>query len=206
MTQQRVRLIKVGGSLFDFADFRSAWKRWLVAQPAATNVLIGGGGPFADAIRTADRLWALGDATAHWLCIDALAVSARLLAAIVPAASFQDTWDDLLQSVAHGDRDRPLVFCPVRFLRHIEPRLAPHPLPHNWSVTSDSIAARIADALSADELVLLKSADPPDSLPPGPPYVDGYFGQAAAGLGCVRFANLRRYARQGPGIVGAADV
>jgi aspartokinase-like uncharacterized kinase len=59
-------------------------------------------------------------------------------------------------------------------------------------VTSDSIAARIAGILDAEELVLLKSADPPAQLQP--PYVDEYFVQAAEGLTCVRSVNLRRYA------------
>ena len=46
--------------------------------------------------------------------------------------------------------------------------LAPHtwmraadPLPHSWDITSDSIAAFIAGALGASELILLKPVDGP---------------------------------------------
>ena len=97
-----------------------------------------------------------------------------------------------LQLVEQRQTEPPIVFCPVRFLQQREARFPPHPLPHGWSVTSDSIAARIAGILDAEELVLLKSADPPAPLQP--PYVDEYFVQAAAGLTCVRSINLRRYA------------
>jgi 5-(aminomethyl)-3-furanmethanol phosphate kinase len=194
MTACGVRVVKVGGSLFDYAAFLPAWRRWLAEQAPAAHVLIAGGGQLADAIRAADAVWGLGDQTAHWLCIDALAVSARLLAAILKESRLETSWERLLQQLDECQVDLPLVFCPLEFLQQVEQRLAPPPLPHDWSVTSDSIAARIAGILGADELVLLKSADPPACAPPRPPYVDEYFAQAARGLNAVRFVNLRRYA------------
>jgi 5-(aminomethyl)-3-furanmethanol phosphate kinase len=192
MSVLTVRVIKVGGSLFDFAAFPQAWRRWLAEQPPAVNLLIAGGGQLADVIREADRTWGLGDETAHWLAIDVLAASARLLTAILKDARLEHDWDRLLNGVADREAGPPIVFCPVRFLQQREARFPPHPLPHDWSVTSDSIAARIAGILGAEELVLLKSADPPAPLQP--PYVDEYFVQAAAGLTCVRSINLWRYA------------
>jgi aspartokinase-like uncharacterized kinase len=146
----------------------------------------------ADVIREADEIWELGDEAAHWLAIDVLAASARLLAAVLRDARLENDWECLLQRVAERKVDPPIVFCPVRFLQQREDGYPPQALPHDWSVTSDSIAARIAGILPADELVLLKSADPPAQVQP--PYVDEYFVQAAAGLNCVRFVNLRRYA------------
>ncbi len=192
MSAQNVRVIKIGGSLFEFQAFPQAWNRWLAEQTPAVNVLIAGGGKLADVIREADRVWGLGDETAHWLAIDVLAASARLLAAILRDARLENDWDCLRQLLSEHEFGAPIVFCPVEFLRHSEARIPPQPLPHAWSVTSDSIAARIAGILGADELVLLKSADPP--VPAQPPYVDQYFVQAAAGLNCVRLVNLRRYA------------
>jgi acetylglutamate kinase len=38
---------------------------------------------------------------------------------------------------------------------------AADPLPHSWDITSDSIAAFIAGALGAGELILLKPVDGP---------------------------------------------
>jgi 5-(aminomethyl)-3-furanmethanol phosphate kinase len=194
MTACPVRVVKIGGSLFRFAAFVQAWDRWLAEQPPAVNVLIAGGGQLADVIRQADAAWGLGDEAAHWLCVDVLAVSARLVAATLKKARLETDWDRLRQSLEAGDGRQPIVFCPVQFLQQIEQRFPPQPLPHRWSVTSDSIAARIAGVLSADELVLLKSADPPAQAADQPPYVDRYFVTAAAGLNRVRFVNLRHYA------------
>jgi len=192
MNEPAVRVVKVGGSLLDFAGLPRAWSDWLAGQTPAVNVLIAGGGRWADVVRDADRMWGLGDETAHWLAIDVLAVSSRLLAAILPDARLEQDWERLRQLMKGREANSPLVFSPVAFLQQLEARFPPHPLPHDWHVTTDSIAARIATLLDADELVLLKSADPPPLLQP--PYVDEYFTRASGGLKQVRFVNLRGFA------------
>ena len=75
-------------------------------------------------------------------------------------------------------------------------------LPRTWDVTSDSIAARLAEFVSADELVLLKStlpleaAEQHDRSDCG--IVDRYFRIASARVRKVRLVNLR--AHESPGI------
>ncbi len=194
MSGLAVRVIKVGGSLFGFGGFVAAFHGWLAEQPPAVSVVIAGGGKLADVIREADAVWGLGDEAAHWLCVDVMGVSARLLAMLLPDCRWEDAWNGLLPLLGAGDGRQPIVFSPVQFLREIEAGLPPRPLPHSWNVTSDSIAARIAQVLSASELVLLKSADPPGDAAPRPPYVDEHFTTAAQGLNRVRFVNLRRFA------------
>jgi len=189
-----IRVVKVGGSLFGFGEFVPAFNGWLAEQPPAVNVLIAGGGKLADVIREADAVWALGDEAAHWLCVDVMGVSARLLATLLPDCRWEAAWDGLLPLLGASDGGQPIVFSAVQFLRDVEANLPPRPLPHSWGVTSDSIAARIAQVLSAGELVLLKSADPPGQAPARPPYADDYFAAAAEGLRLVRFVNLRRLA------------
>ena len=84
----------------------------------------------------------------------------------------------------------------------MEASLPPSPLPHRWSVTSDSIAARIAGCLSAEELVLLKSVDPPEPAVCGPPFVDEHFAVACEALRRVRCVNLRQFV---PAVVASGD-
>jgi aspartokinase-like uncharacterized kinase len=185
-----LRIVKVGGSLLDWPPLPRALRTWLDEQPAAKNVLICGGGPFTNAIREADRVFALGETTAHWLCVDALAVSARLLAGLLGNTPLVDTLDQL----AAAPDGASVVFDPRRFLVESEPSWPGTALPHSWSATTDSIAARIAEAISANELVLLKSANPPALLAEdlaAAGYVDLHFPRAAAGIARWRCVNLR---------------
>ena len=199
-----VRVVKVGGSLLrhqpeaqakesaaqvrshdsllGWKDFPAALSSWLARQPPAVNILIAGGGEFADSIRRADAAHGLGDEAAHWLCVDALSVTARLLGALMHASVA--TQIESLASIA----PYTCVLDPAPFLRTAEPLLISAPLPHTWSVTSDSIAARIAQHLAASELVLLKSCLPAKGVAG---YVDEYFPIAAANLARVRCVNLR---------------
>jgi aspartokinase-like uncharacterized kinase len=193
MSHRPIRVVKVGGSLFAFPALVETLEDWLDSQTPAMNVLVAGGGRLADVIRDADRRFSLGELPSHWLCVDVLAVSARLLATLLPASHLAVTLVDVRHRLSAGAVEYPIVFCPVHFLRHDEPRLAAPALPHNWTVTSDSIAARVAHALSADELVLLKSSDPPDPMPADSDYVDPHFFAASKGVPEVRFVNLRRY-------------
>jgi aspartokinase-like uncharacterized kinase len=192
-----IRVIKVGGSLLDWPPLPSALQNWLSDQPAAFNVLVPGGGALTDAIRQADQHFSLGQETSHWLCIDALTVSAKLVAAIIPNARLIANYDQLRDETKTPRDAANIIFDPAEFLRHHDQHLPGTELPRNWSVTSDSIAARLAQTLSADELVLLKSCDPPtaflsDLALAG--YVDEHFPQIDLGRTNLRLINLRNHA------------
>ena len=66
-------------------------------------------------------------------------------------------------------------------------------MPHAWSVTTDSIAARLAEVIGASELVLLKPTDPPTDEAMTESFVDEYFQIAAKNVPHVRFVDLRAY-------------
>ena len=101
MTKYPVRVVKVGGSLFDVPELNKRLERWLDDQPAATNFLIAGGGPLAESIRELDQLHTIGETPAHWLCVRAMGVTARLLLDLLADTALIDNLADakkLIQS------------------------------------------------------------------------------------------------------------
>lgn len=189
-----LRVIKVGGSLFDFPQLYEAIHTWLQEHPAMVTLLIAGGGQLAEEIRRIDAQSQLGEQQAHWLCIDALGITAKILAHIlglgapIPLAK-------IAALKSNKTTAPPVHILDVKtFLEHQEADFPGEALPHNWNVTSDSIAARVADILNADELVLFKSAGRPESSLKQATtslLVDPHFEIAAAGLQQIRIINLR---------------
>lgn len=183
------RVVKVGGSLLDLADLRPRLAAWLAEQPPADTILLAGGGQLAEAVRQLDRLHSLGERDAHWLCIDAMTITARALRAMLPGSIWLDERGQWPPAAA--DSPRQFVADTGALLRCCP---SDRELPQSWSVTSDSIAAWLAAAWGAQELVLLKSCPAPGrSLVElaGAGYVDPYFPRAAAGLPTVRLVNFR---------------
>jgi aspartokinase-like uncharacterized kinase len=126
-------VVKLGGSLCnrvpDLVTRLLACQRPLFIVP--------GGGKFADIVRKLR----VDDDSAHWMAI---------------AAMDQFGWFIVSQGIIATTLlkvpDRPVVFLPYCRMRHHDP------LPHSWDVSSDSIAAWVADFLGLD-LLLLKSVD-----------------------------------------------
>lgn len=190
-----LRVIKVGGSLLTWPSLPAALHSWLDAQSPACNILVCGGGPLAEAVREADRTFGLDERAAHWLAIEAMHVTARLLAAVLKNYPLCESCCQLTESIGDRTNAATIVFDVRSFLRDQDQNTS-QPLPQDWTVTSDSIAARLATVLKADELVLLKSADSPagalDELSVAG-YVDDFFPRAAAALSRVRSVNLRTW-------------
>jgi aspartokinase-like uncharacterized kinase len=189
----RTRVIKVGGSLLDWPPLRMVLPAWLAGEPAALNVLVCGGGSLVDVVRKAESAISSGEEAAHWLCIDLMSVTARVLAVVFGSVPLIETYEELLDHVARREH-ATVVFDSREFLRKHESRLPGRQLPQNWDVTSDSIAGRLAEVIGADEVVLLKSSDPPaaslaDLAAAG--YVDPFFPSLALRGSSVRIVNLR---------------
>lgn len=213
-------VVKLGGSLLDLADLAPRLRDWLTRQTPGATMLVVGGGRMADALREADRLHQLGETVSHWLCIRAMTIHAEMLAAMLPEARLCRSLADwkvdeascLVKGVnnagdvaslasPHNERGKLprlrglAVLDPWIFLRDEEPQLAGQSLPASWQVTSDSIAARFAQAIGAAELVLLKSALPPAASTPADAaaagYVDPFLPQLANGTFAIRCVDLR---------------
>ncbi len=192
MTSVWRRVIKLGGSLLDWPLWPQRFEAWLAQQSAAQNLVLPGGGALADAVREIDALYSIPPVAAHWLCIRAMSIHARQLATRWPMAR-------LCSSVRALDEAPPaaglVILDPWPILRDEEPCFSGRPLPASWDVTSDSIAARLAEMAMAAELVLMKSATMQEGESPAElslrGYVDAYFPQAAGSLGQIRCVNLR---------------
>lgn len=188
-----LRVVKVGGSLFDLPDLRERLWSWLDAQPLAINILLAGGGELADVIRRADERHGLGESTSHWLCVELLSVTANWLARLIGQS--QAVSSPAVAVYLCMSEPAVVVFDPRHFLGLDGRRASTEDVPESWKYTSDSISARLAIALHADELVLLKSCAPPDyervEQLANAGYVDEYLPSLAAQVPQVRFENLR---------------
>ena len=108
-------------------------------------VVVPGGAGFADAVRDADRRFGLRAATAHRMAILGMEQFGWLLSELIPDAV---RCTDLAPPRELG---RTAVLLPAA--------LTLDALPMSWRVTSDSIAAWVAEQIGAERLVLVKEAD-----------------------------------------------
>jgi dihydroneopterin aldolase len=116
-----------------------------------------GGGLSADAVRAFDHSQKLDSGMSHELAVEALGLSLQMAVAVMPHAHIVESVDAFVTE----SESMKIELLDVRpFLRTQEAYEAGECLPHNWSATSDSIAARIATVYRAEELVLLKSTLP----------------------------------------------
>ena len=139
-------VVKVGGSLYDLPDLGERLRRFVESLDAPL-LLVPGGGATADVVRAFDRDHGLGPTAAHWLALRACAMNAWFLHGLLPTSQVVE---DPRLCPALG------VLDPHAFALADEGRAGC--LPHVWEATSDSVAARVAEAAGAD-LVLLKSVD-----------------------------------------------
>ena len=141
-------------------------------QPALDNLLIVGGGELAEsgapagpAVRTGARQRTLAGHSSD--------EPQRICAEPIGARCASGTPTTATGSATRAPAARRFIAV-ESFLRREEPVLPGVRLPIGWHVTSDSIAARLAEVCQAQELVLLKSTSlrrmdrqsPPRKRPP----------------------------------------
>jgi aspartokinase-like uncharacterized kinase len=141
----------------DLPEFPDVIRRVLAQRPGNAAVLVAGGGPAADVVRQWDRIHNLGDEAAHELALEAMDLTASLLARFFPEARLVRSKSQLRMAVADGVIS---ILCAGCFLKAAEVQTHA-PLEHSWRVTSDSIAAWTAEVVAAAELVLIKSVPVP---------------------------------------------
>ncbi len=190
-----VRVIKLGGSLFDLPDLPERFQNWLRTQPPATNIIIPGGGQIVEQLRNDCQRFNTSEAVAHAAAMRAMSVTAKLTAAAL-SVPLVESLSEVSSAAKHHAADQELPGVIVLDTYHDVCRAGDCELPETWDVTSDSIAAWVVGRCDTAELVLLKSTLPPaecDSWQAAAHlgYVDEHFPLAAAETDQIRAVNLR---------------
>ena len=106
---------------------------------------------FADAVRQAQKLSKISDACAHQLAVLAMDQFGHLLHNLNPKLATAASECEIDERTW---QHRAIVWLPSQMV------LADDTIPQNWDVTSDSLAAWLAQKLNAKHLILLKSDKP----------------------------------------------
>ena len=138
-------VIKIGGSLAETRRLRAVIN--LLERASVPIVVVPGGGPFADAVRSHQQALGYSDPAAHRMAMLAMAQMAEVLQEMSPRLKCAETLPDIRLSLAEGKYP---VWLPLQ-LAGSDPLL-----PQDWTVTSDALAARLAELL-VTRLILLKS-------------------------------------------------
>lgn len=115
----------------------------------ASFVIIPGGSVFADNVRELQGKMQFSDDIAHWLAIKAMEMYGAYIASL-DGSNIVAEAHDLLETYEVMRRGKIPVLMPYRIIREHDE------LPHEWSVTSDSIAVFIAGLLKANMIVFAK--------------------------------------------------
>lgn len=141
-------IIKIGGSL-SRSDVLVDCLNTLEKNYQGRAVIVPGGGAFADQVRLAQQHWQFDDYTAHRMALLAMQQTALMIKGL--KADFV-----VVQSVAamHSQLDlrKTVIWLPDIV------ELDNAGIAASWDISSDSLAAWLANALSASELILIKSA------------------------------------------------
>jgi 5-(aminomethyl)-3-furanmethanol phosphate kinase len=136
---------KLGGSLAGSERLRE-WLAALARRPGL--VLVPGGGPFADAVRSAQKSLGFDDATAHHLAMLAMEQYGRALCALQPGLAPGASPEEIRNRLDSGLTP---VWVPAPMV------LADPGVHRGWDLTSDSLAAWLCGRLGAKALLLVKS-------------------------------------------------
>ncbi len=148
-------IIKLGGSLLDKGrDVIQSLRDYVEEKVkdkdrALTMILIPGGGPFADAVRnlSGDIHIPISEEAAHWMAVFAMHQYGIFLAS-------GEIEIPLVESVDEIDKAGPIcILLPYKILK------AANCLPYTWAVTSDTIAAFVANKIGEKTFIKLTDVD-----------------------------------------------
>ena len=143
-------VVKLGGS---YAR-SGALSGWLdaITHAAGHIVLVPGGGPFADAVRSAQPKLGFDDAAAHHMALLAMDQYGRALVSLNTNLVLAASVTAIRRALGAG---KVPVWSPTKMV------LARKDIPSSWEITGDSLAAWLAARIGAQRLLLLKQVEPP---------------------------------------------
>lgn len=152
---QRVKVpppvvVKLGGSLAE--NDRVGGALDIVARAVRRVVVVPGGGPFADVVREAQVSHQFSNEAAHRMAILAMHQMAELLMDLQPRLKGADSAAAMRAIWRNGEIP---VWLPHKMCED------DNEIPADWSITSDGLAARLAERLRCNHLVLVKSCNAP---------------------------------------------
>lgn len=143
-------VVKLGGSLITNAEILNCMH--ILSSWPGQIIIVSGGGVFADTVRSSQAQWQFNDSIAHRMAILAMQQTALLIHGLMPEASLLTSFSQLNKTEA---------------LRIWSPNVAELDqagIPHSWDISSDSLAACLANIWNADSLILVKSAPIEESM------------------------------------------
>lgn len=138
-------VVKLGGSLA-FSQHLRAWISALATCPGRV-VIVPGGGPFANAVRSAQSEMGFDDHAAHHMALLAMEQYGRALISLNGLLAAADSADVIHRELVAG---KVPVWMPARMA------LAADDVARSWDITSDSLAAWLAGRIGASRLFLVK--------------------------------------------------
>ena len=139
-------VVKIGGSLLDSDRLGSVVTT--IARSRRPIVVVPGGGIFADSVRAAQARHDTSDRAAHAMALLAMHQFGLMIEDMQPRLVAVETLASIRQALA---ANRIPVWLPLRLAEFDEA------IPADWSITSDGLAARLAERLKLDAVLLVKS-------------------------------------------------
>ena len=140
-------VVKLSGSLYDAPQLKP-WLSALAQCCRGRAVIVPGGGPFADQVRSAQRRWSFDDPTAHRMAMRGMEQFGLMMAALEPRLIPARDPSEIREAL---QARRLPVWMPAGMMD------ADRSLPADWSVSSDTLAWWLAVQLRAEALLLVKS-------------------------------------------------
>jgi 5-(aminomethyl)-3-furanmethanol phosphate kinase len=141
-------VVKLGGS-FAFSPHLRDWIG-AITSCAGRAIIVPGGGPFADAVRAAQVTMGFDDRAAHRMGLLAMEQYGCAIASLDERLILAQTLELIRQGL---DGSKVPVWLPAQMA------LGDDGIPQTWDVTSDSLAAWLADKIGAERLLLVKHVD-----------------------------------------------